>query len=42
MEDAKVFVELEDDIHLFAVLDGHCGPDVAHYVADMLPKELLN
>ena len=26
MEDAQIYVQLEEDMHLFAVLDGHGGP----------------
>lgn len=41
MEDAIICQEISDGVHLFAVLDGHGGPEVAHYVAQMLPKEIL-
>lgn len=41
MEDAVVCEELAEGVHLFAVLDGHGGPEVAQYVAQLLPKEIL-
>jgi len=31
---------LEDDLTLFAVCDGHGGPEVAHLVAKLLPITL--
>jgi serine/threonine protein phosphatase PrpC len=40
MEDAVVCQQVADGVHLFAVLDGHGGPEVAHYVAEVLPKEI--
>lgn len=27
---------------MFGVFDGHGGPEVANYVAQILPKELIN
>jgi hypothetical protein len=38
MEDAVICQEVADGVHLFAVLDGHGGPEVSHYIAQMLPK----
>lgn len=29
-------------MYIFGVFDGHGGPEVAHYVATTLPKEILN
>ena len=40
MEDAVVVSQLTDDLHLFAVCDGHGGPEVAHLVAKLLPATL--
>ena len=42
MEDAVISVELEKGVHLFAVLDGHGGEEVAQYAAQRLPKEIMN
>lgn len=42
MEDATLCQEVADGVFLFGVFDGHGGPEVAHYVAETLPKELLN
>ncbi len=42
MEDATLCQEIADGVYLFGVFDGHGGPEVAHYVAQTLPKELLN
>jgi protein phosphatase 1G len=42
MEDATVFQELADGVYLFGVFDGHGGPEVAHFVAKVLPKEIIN
>lgn len=42
MEDATLCQEVADGVYLFGVFDGHGGPEVAHYVAQTLPKELLN
>jgi len=33
MEDASLFVELNEEVYLFGVFDGHGGPEIAHYVA---------
>lgn len=38
MEDATLYKEIADGVHLFGVFDGHGGPEVAHYVAQILPK----
>ncbi len=40
MEDAIVVKQLTDSIYLFAVCDGHGGPEVAHLVGKMLPETL--
>ncbi len=40
MEDFVVFKKIADDIYLFAVCDGHGGPEVAHLVGKMLPETL--
>ena len=42
MEDAQIHFELQEGVHLFGVLDGHGGPEVSHYAAQHLPKEMLN
>jgi serine/threonine protein phosphatase PrpC len=42
MEDAILCQEIADGVYLFGVFDGHGGPEVAHYVAQTLPKEILN
>ena len=42
MEDGVIHTELEKDVHLFAVLDGHGGHEVAQYAARHLPKEIMN
>jgi protein phosphatase 1G len=39
-EDAHIAEALTDDHHLFAVLDGHGGSEVAKFVATYLPQEL--
>ena len=41
MEDAVLYQEITDGVHLFAVFDGHGGPEVSHYAAQLLPKELI-
>ena len=41
MEDASIYKQLADDIYLFAVCDGHGGPEVSELVAKMLPKTLV-
>jgi protein phosphatase 2C len=40
MEDALLYEQLADDVTLFAVCDGHGGPEVAHLVAKLLPTTL--
>lgn len=40
MEDALVYEQLNDDVTLFAVCDGHGGPEVAHLVSKLLPTTL--
>ena len=40
MEDALVYEQLADDVYLFAVCDGHGGPEVSHLVAKLLPQTL--
>jgi serine/threonine protein phosphatase PrpC len=40
MEDAIVIEQLADNVHLFAVCDGHGGPEVAHLVAQKLAATL--
>lgn len=39
-EDAHIAEALTDEHHLFAVLDGHGGAEVAKFVATYLPQEL--
>lgn len=41
MEDSVLYQEITDGVHLFAVFDGHGGPEVSHYAAQLLPKELV-
>lgn len=41
MEDSVLYQEITDGVHLFAVFDGHGGPEVSHYAAQLLPKELI-
>ncbi len=38
MEDSIVYKELSDEVHLFAVCDGHGGAEVAQLVGKMLPE----
>ena len=40
MEDALIYEQLADDVYLFAVCDGHGGPEVSHLVAKLLPETL--
>lgn len=40
MEDAILYTEITDEIYLFAVCDGHGGPEVSRFVAQNLTKTL--
>lgn len=40
MEDALIYEQLADDVYLFAVCDGHGGPEVSQLVAKLLPGTL--
>lgn len=42
MEDALLFTEIADEVYLFAVCDGHGGPEVSRFVIQNLPKTLSN
>jgi serine/threonine protein phosphatase PrpC len=41
MEDAKVFKELEENVYLFGIFDGHGGSEVACYVSKIIAQELV-
>ncbi len=38
MEDATLYQEITDGVSLFGVFDGHGGPEIANYVAEVLPR----
>ena len=40
MEDAVLYEQITDDVQLFAVCDGHGGPEVAHLIAKTLSATL--
>lgn len=42
MEDALLYSQISSDCHLFAVCDGHGGPEVAHLVAKQLTQTLTS
>jgi protein phosphatase 2C family protein 2/3 len=41
MEDSLLYKQLSDEVHLFAVCDGHGGPEVSALVAKLLPDYLI-
>lgn len=41
MEDSLLSKKLSDEAHLYAVCDGHGGPEVSALVAKLLPDYLL-
>ena len=39
-EDAHIALHMSDDCHIFAVFDGHGGPEVARFCSRRMPVEL--